>query len=52
MHAWLHRLEGDLDNARYWYRRALREMPDLSLDEEWRTLVNELTAQAWREENT
>lgn len=22
VHAWLHRLEGDLSNADYWYRRA------------------------------
>ena len=22
VHAWLHRLQGDLGNARYWYRRA------------------------------
>ncbi len=26
VHAWLHRIEGDLDNARYWYRRAQREV--------------------------
>jgi hypothetical protein len=24
VHAWLHRLEGDLTNAGYWYRRAHR----------------------------
>lgn len=24
VHAWLHRIEGDLDNAAYWYRRAGR----------------------------
>ncbi|MBX3605659.1 MAG: hypothetical protein KF788_10310 [Piscinibacter sp.] len=24
VHAWLHRLEGDLGNADYWYRRADR----------------------------
>ena len=22
VHAWLHRIEGDLGNAEYWYRRA------------------------------
>lgn len=27
VHAWLHRIEGDLGNAGYWYRRANREMP-------------------------
>jgi len=24
VHAWLHRIEGDLSNADYWYRRANR----------------------------
>jgi hypothetical protein len=24
VHAWLHRIEGDLSNAGYWYRRAHR----------------------------
>jgi len=27
VHAWLHRIEGDLPNARYWYRRANRPVP-------------------------
>ena len=27
MHGIVHTLEGDLDNARYWYRRAKREFP-------------------------
>ena len=34
IHAWLHRAEGDLGNAGYWYRRAGESMPSLSLDEE------------------
>ena len=25
IHAWLHRIEGDMANARYWYRQAKRE---------------------------
>jgi hypothetical protein len=25
VHAWLHRIEGDLGNADYWYRRARRK---------------------------
>jgi hypothetical protein len=25
VHAWLHRIEGDLANARYWYRQARRD---------------------------
>lgn len=26
VHAYLHRVDGDLDNARYWYRQARRNM--------------------------
>jgi hypothetical protein len=34
VHAWLHRIEGDLSNARYWYSRAGRTMPAGSTQEE------------------
>lgn len=44
VHAYLHRKEGDLANARYWYSRAGRPMPSLSLDEEWTDIVRELFA--------
>ena len=27
LHGIVHTLEGDLDNARYWYRKASREFP-------------------------
>ena len=34
VHAWLHRIEGDLGNAEYWYRCARRPMRrDLTRDE-------------------
>lgn len=39
VHAYLHRKEGDLWNAGYWYREAHREMPELTLEEEWEMLV-------------
>ncbi len=39
LHAFLHRREGDLANADYWYRRAGRHRPETGLDEEWRALV-------------
>ena len=35
VHAYLHRVEGDLVNASYWYRSAGRTLPELSQDEEW-----------------
>lgn len=39
LHAYLHRKEGDTWNANYWYRRAKTTMPNLSLQEEWESLV-------------
>ncbi|HUF20922.1 MAG TPA: hypothetical protein VMP00_09215 [Burkholderiales bacterium] len=39
VHAYLHRKEGDLSNAAYWYRRAKRPMPSATLDEEWEILA-------------
>jgi len=34
IHAYLHRVEGDLSNANYWYTRAESTMPDNTLAEE------------------
>lgn len=42
VHAYLHREEGVLWNADYWYRRAGRPRPDIALDQEWRLLVEEM----------
>ncbi|HKB83762.1 MAG TPA: hypothetical protein VKD04_11225, partial [Burkholderiales bacterium] len=39
VHAHLHRIEGDLGNAGYWYRRAGKKMADAALEEEWKGLV-------------
>ncbi len=40
IHAYLHRVEGDEANARYWYARAGVRFPaGRTLDEEWRALV-------------
>src|SRR5689334_17691623 len=44
VHAHLHRMEGDLWNARYWYRRAARPEPAGSLEEERRTIIEALRA--------
>ena len=35
VHAWLHRVEGDLSNARYWYGQAGRSEASNSTDAEW-----------------
>jgi hypothetical protein len=42
VHAYLHREEGVLWNADYWYRRAGRERPTISLAAEWKALVREM----------
>ena len=39
IHAYLHRKEGDIWNADYWYRRAQQTRPEMALDEEWAHLV-------------
>ncbi len=44
VHAYLHRKEGDLANAGYWYARAGRAMPEGTLAAEWRRLAEELLA--------
>ena len=40
IHAYIHRAEGDLSNANYWYRRAGIKKPSISLEEELQTLYN------------
>jgi hypothetical protein len=44
VHAYLHRVEGDLSNAGYWYRRAGKPAASASLDEEWAGLVRTFLA--------
>jgi hypothetical protein len=39
VHAYLHRVEGDLDNARYWYGRARRPPPTGELADEWAAIA-------------
>jgi hypothetical protein len=47
VHAYLHRKEGDMRNAGGWYSRAGRAPATISLEEEWRSLADEmLTVQA------
>ena len=42
VHAYLHREEGVLWNADYWYSRAGRVRPDVPLEKEWHSLVEEM----------
>lgn len=44
VHAYLHRKEGDLGNAGYWYARAGRPMPkpSVTLDAEWTEIAQAL----------
>ena len=44
VHAYLHRKEGDLGNAGYWYSRAGRKTPasTVTLDAEWADISREL----------
>lgn len=42
VHALLHREEGDLANAGYWYRRAGKDASDDPLEAEWEAIVSAL----------
>jgi hypothetical protein len=44
VHAYLHRVEGDLDNAGYWYRQARRKPATKDLALEWDEIVAALLA--------
>ena len=45
VHAYLHREEGVLWNADYWYSRAGRIRPSIPLEKEWEELVEEMLAE-------
>lgn len=42
IHAYLHRKEGDTGNSDYWYHRAGRKRPSVSLEKEWEEIVTAL----------
>lgn len=44
VHAYLHRKEGDLGNAMFWYEKAGRSRPadDVTLRDEWEKIAREL----------
>jgi hypothetical protein len=42
IHAYLHRKEGDLGNAGYWYNLARRRMTQVELEKEWDDILTGL----------
>lgn len=44
VHAYLHRKEGDQENAAYWYRRAEKPLCRESLEREWVVIATTLLA--------
>ena len=42
IHAWLHRIEGDLENADYWYHKAGRSRAIGDLEEEGKAIARAL----------
>jgi hypothetical protein len=46
VHAYLHRVEGDLGNAGYWYRRAGKPVATGALENEWDKMVSALLREA------
>ncbi len=46
VHAYLHRLEGDLGNARYWYGQARQPVATGRLQAEWDAIARALLARS------
>lgn len=46
VHAYLHRKEGDLSNAAYWYSRARKTPAQGDLGQEWEAIVSELLSES------
>src|SRR3954454_20091135 len=46
VHAYLHRVEGDLGNAGYWYRQASKPIAGGSLQTEWEQIASTLLGSA------
>jgi hypothetical protein len=46
VHAYLHRVEGDLSNAGYWYARAGKPASSGALEDEWTQIATALLSTA------
>ena len=46
VHAYLHRVEGDLGNAGYWYRHAGKPVAKDALEAEWERIASALLGSA------
>ena len=44
VHAYLHRRDGDLENAQYWYRQARKRPATGTIEAEWAAIAAELLA--------
>lgn len=44
VHAYLHRVEGDMENAGYWYGRAGEPVPQVPVEQEWSAIAARLLA--------
>ena len=42
VHAYLHRVEGDMANAGYWYGRAGEPVPEAPVEQEWSAIAARL----------
>lgn len=51
VHAYLHRKEGDLSKASFWYTNAGRKMPETSLEVEWEQIAKAIIDNDIRIEN-
>jgi hypothetical protein len=46
VHAYLHRKEGDLSNARYWYKRTGQPEFEAELNQEWEQITRQLLSKS------
>ena len=44
VHAYLHRKEGDISNANWWYERAKKAPSNAAFEDEWREIATALLA--------